>query len=86
MSDLLMRISMEDSTCSCKHLNLVYVKGYIISPYMFNHVHHNNNRRNHKSLMIICFYNGFLIPILTHVILFTGMIFMRRLHQLFDFT
>jgi hypothetical protein len=75
-----MRISKEDYSCLGKHLNLVYIKRDIIFSYMFNHDHHNNNRKNHKSLMITYFYNGLLIHVLTHVIIFIGMIFMCGLH------
>lgn len=52
----LMRIYMKDSSCSSKHLNPVYVKRYLISCFLFNHVCHNNIRKHHKSLMIISFF------------------------------
>ena len=75
----LMMVSIETYSCSCRDSNPIYVKRDIISSYVFIHVHHNKNRRNHKSLMIVYFYNGVLVPVLTHVILFKDMIVMHGL-------
>lgn len=78
--------SKEVSSRSGRHLNLVYVKREVISPYVFNNVHCSSIRINGKVIIIIYFYNGFLVPILTQVILYIGMVFKCRLHWMFDFT
>ena len=77
---------MEDSSCSGIQTIPIYLKRYIVSPYVFNHVPYGSIGRNGKVFMIIPFYNRCLIHALIHVIPFTGMVFMHQLNWLFNFT
>ena len=82
----LIMLYREYSSCSGRHLNLIPIKRDIIFPCVFKHVHCSIIMRYGKILMIIYFYIRFLVPILTYVIHFTCIPFIRGLHLLFDFT